>query len=90
MDGIGSHSLPDDFWTPLREAGGECRIFNPIALKRFGIRNHRKLLVCDEAVAFIGGSTFPTSMKATASRKVGGMSGCDLKECSPKTGRVVR
>lgn len=55
VDGIGSHSLPDDFWTPLREAGGECRIFNPIALKRFGIRNHRKLLICDEAVAFIGG-----------------------------------
>jgi cardiolipin synthase len=55
VDGIGSHSLPDDFWTPLREVGGEARVFNPIALKRFGIRNHRKLLVCDERVGFIGG-----------------------------------
>ena len=55
VDGIGSHSLPGDFWMPLKEAGGESRIFNPIALKRFGIRNHRKLLVCDECVAFIGG-----------------------------------
>ncbi|MEK7780703.1 MAG: phosphatidylserine/phosphatidylglycerophosphate/cardiolipin synthase family protein [Verrucomicrobiota bacterium] len=55
VDGIGSHSLPDDFWTTLQEAGGECRVFNPIALKRFGIRNHRKLLVCDDQVAFIGG-----------------------------------
>jgi cardiolipin synthase len=55
VDGIGSHSLPDDFWTSLRDIGGEPRVFNPIAFKRFGIRNHRKLLVCDERVAFIGG-----------------------------------
>ena len=31
------------------------RQFNPIALKRVTIRNHRKLLVCDERVAFVGG-----------------------------------
>jgi cardiolipin synthase len=55
VDGIGSHSLADNFWAGLRAAGGECRVFNPIALKRFGIRNHRKLLVCDDQVAFIGG-----------------------------------
>src|SRR5688572_23077088 len=55
VDGLGSYSLPDTFWTPLREAGGEARFFNPVALNRMGIRNHRKLLVCDEQVAFIGG-----------------------------------
>ena len=55
VDGIGSHSLPDDFFAPLVAAGGAARVFNPIALKRFGIRNHRKLLACDEQVAFIGG-----------------------------------
>ncbi len=55
VDGIGSYNLPNDFWTPLRDAGGEARVFNPVALKRFGIRNHRKLLVCDERIAFIGG-----------------------------------
>ncbi len=55
VDGIGSHSLPNDFWNSLRDRGGEARVFNPIAFKRFGIRNHRKLLVCDERVAFIGG-----------------------------------
>jgi cardiolipin synthase len=54
-DALGSLSLPDSFWTPLREAGGEARFFNPVALNRLGIRNHRKLLVCDGAVAFIGG-----------------------------------
>lgn len=55
VDALGSFSLPGDFWDPLRSAGGEARIFNPIALKRLAIRNHRKLLVCDERVAFVGG-----------------------------------
>jgi cardiolipin synthase A/B len=55
FDAVGSLSLPDSFWEPLRSAGGEVRQFNPMALKRFWIRNHRKLLVCDERVAFVGG-----------------------------------
>jgi cardiolipin synthase len=55
IDAVGSMSLPGSFWEPLRNAGGEVRQFNPIALKRFWIRNHRKLLVCDERVAFVGG-----------------------------------
>jgi cardiolipin synthase len=55
VDALGSLSLPDTFWLPLRAVGGEARFFNPVALNRLGIRNHRKLLVCDEAVAFIGG-----------------------------------
>lgn len=55
VDGVGSNELPDDFWSSLKAAGGESRVFNPITLKRFGIRNHRKLLVCDSLVAFIGG-----------------------------------
>lgn len=55
VDAAGSLTLPGDFWEPLRQAGGEARLFNPVALKRFWIRNHRKLLVCDGAVAFVGG-----------------------------------
>jgi cardiolipin synthase len=55
VDALGSLSLPDGFWLPLRAAGGEARFFNPVALNRMGIRNHRKLLVCDDTVAFIGG-----------------------------------
>jgi cardiolipin synthase len=47
--------LPSAFWNPLRQVGGEVRQFNPQILNRFGIRNHRKLLVCDERVAFVGG-----------------------------------
>jgi cardiolipin synthase len=55
VDAVGSLELPLSFWDPLRAAGGEVRQFNPLSLNRFGIRDHRKLLVCDEEVAFIGG-----------------------------------
>jgi cardiolipin synthase len=55
VDAFGSIELPDTFWEPLREAGGQVRWFNPLSLGRWGFRDHRKLLVCDEAVAFVGG-----------------------------------
>src|ERR1017187_4107745 len=55
VDAVGSYFLPAKFWDPLRGAGGEIRQFNPVTLKRLIIRNHRKLLVCDERVAFVGG-----------------------------------
>lgn len=45
-------------FTPLREAGGQVRTFNPPTLGAvFGWirRNHRKLLTVDGEVAFIGG-----------------------------------
>jgi len=55
FDAIGGISLPWSFWQPLQSVGGEVRQFNPLTLKRFGIRDHRKLLVCDERAAFVGG-----------------------------------
>ena len=55
VDGVGSMELSDSFWEPLRSAGAEVRVFNPISFGRLGIRNHRKLLACDGRVAFIGG-----------------------------------
>ncbi len=55
VDALGSMSLAWSFWKPLLEAGGQVRIFNPLSLNQLGIRNHRKLLVCDERVAFVGG-----------------------------------
>jgi cardiolipin synthase len=55
VDAIGSLGLSADFWTPLREVGGEVLVFNPLALKRASIRNHRKLLVCDGRLAIVGG-----------------------------------
>ena len=55
VDALGSWLLPDEFFEPLVAAGAEVRRFNPLHLWRFGVRNHRKLLVCDEATIFIGG-----------------------------------
>jgi cardiolipin synthase len=55
IDAIGSWLLPDDFFKPLTANGGEARRFNPIHPLRFGVRDHRKLLICDEDVIFIGG-----------------------------------
>lgn len=55
IDALGSYALPGDFFDPLQAAGGDVRQFNPISLNRLSIRNHRKLLVCDEQTAFVGG-----------------------------------
>jgi len=55
VDAIGSWLLPDDYFHPLAATGAEVRRFNPIHPFRFGVRDHRKLLICDAAVVFIGG-----------------------------------
>jgi cardiolipin synthase len=55
VDAVGSLQLGADHWQALRQAGGEIRWFNPLALRRFLIRDHRKLLVCDARTAFVGG-----------------------------------
>jgi cardiolipin synthase A/B len=55
LDAFGSQSLGTNFLDPLLAAGGEVRWFNPMLFKRLGYRDHRKMLVCDDAVAFTGG-----------------------------------
>ena len=55
VDAMGSWLLPGDFFQPLLAAGGKVRRFNPLHLWRFGVRDHRKLLIVDESVVFIGG-----------------------------------
>jgi cardiolipin synthase len=55
IDAVGSFSLPTSFWDPLLAAGGYFRWFNPVRLGRMSYRDHRKILVCDDNVAFIGG-----------------------------------
>ena len=55
VDAFGSWTLPNNFFAPLQAAGAEVHYFNPLHLWRFGVRDHRKLLVCDNAVVFIGG-----------------------------------
>jgi len=55
IDSFGSIYLPAGYWNEFKAAGGEFRAFNPLDLDRIAFRDHRKLLVCDSSVAFIGG-----------------------------------
>jgi len=55
VDAWGSWNLPDVLWNELRAAGGRVRWFRPIAKGVFFFRNHRKLLLVDDCIAFLGG-----------------------------------
>jgi cardiolipin synthase len=55
-DAYGSFMLPGNFFAPLIAAGGEVRTFNPLRFGRFGVRDHRKLLICDVHTVFVGGA----------------------------------
>jgi cardiolipin synthase A/B len=55
VDAFGSWELPHDFFAPLLAAGAEVQFFNPLRLWRYGVRDHRKLLVCDDSQVFVGG-----------------------------------
>jgi cardiolipin synthase A/B len=55
VDAWGSWTTPEAFWEPLRAAGAEVRHFHPIRRGLFPFRNHRKLLLVDDAVAWLGG-----------------------------------
>jgi cardiolipin synthase len=55
LDAFGSFQLSSSYWDSLLEAGGQFRWFNPLAFGRMLYRDHRKILVCDGQVAFVGG-----------------------------------
>lgn len=58
-DGIGSITLNKKYFVPLEEAGAECAVFFPLRpafmKKRMNYRNHRKILVVDGTLGFVGG-----------------------------------
>jgi len=55
VDSWGSWNLADTFWDELRRAGGTVRWFHPITRGLFPFRNHRKLLLVDDRIAYLGG-----------------------------------
>lgn len=60
LDALGSSRLRRGFLAPLREAGAEVAWFHPARLRwlwrpRINLRNHRKIVVVDGAIAFTGG-----------------------------------
>ena len=59
-DWVGCWATPRSYWKPLRKAGVHVRAFNPPSLgigDPFGIlrRDHRKLIVVDGKIAYVGG-----------------------------------
>jgi cardiolipin synthase len=57
-DAYGSRSVTYNDFTPLIEAGGEVRAFNPVlwlTFLRVNNRNHHKILAVDGRTAFLGG-----------------------------------
>ena len=63
VDGWGTPDLDQEFLRPLLDAGVQWRVFNP-AMRWFGFRvnplrrMHRKLVVVDGQIAFIGGLNY--------------------------------
>lgn len=60
VDGTGSARLGRKFLAPLLVAGVEFARFNPVSLpfirkRRIDFRTHRKIVVCDGRVGFMGG-----------------------------------
>lgn len=61
LDAVGAVKCDEAFFRPLVEAGGELAWFHPMRLIRFwkrpwvNLRNHRKIVIIDGAVAYTGG-----------------------------------
>ena len=55
VDVVGSFGLRRDYFAALTDARGEMRWFNKLRFTSFSFRDHRKLLVIDDAMAFVGG-----------------------------------
>lgn len=55
IDSWGSWELQDSFWDGLRAAGGQVRWFHPMSKGLMPFRNHRKMLLVDNVMVFIGG-----------------------------------
>ncbi|TAA73659.1 cardiolipin synthase [Planococcus salinarum] len=58
-DGLGSKSLPKNFFDEFTKAGGKASAFLPAVLAGWNLqlnnRNHRKLVVIDGIIGYIGG-----------------------------------
>lgn len=59
LDAVGSLELKRKFLKPFLDAGGEIAWFNVVTFPRlrpvWNFRNHRKIIVCDAKVGFLGG-----------------------------------
>ncbi|WP_419787750.1 cardiolipin synthase [Pseudodesulfovibrio sp.] len=58
-DEIGSHATPESFWQTMRKAGIEVHPFHTTKGRgnrfQLNFRNHRKIVIADNRIAFVGG-----------------------------------
>lgn len=58
-DDFGSSDLKNKFFKPMQEAGVECypffKVYLPVMASRANYRNHRKIIVVDGGIGFVGG-----------------------------------
>ncbi len=79
VDGIGSHGLDENFIKKLTEAGIEWRWFHPLGLifplhDYLNTRDHRKLIVIDAEVGYIGSANLVlNNWRDTQARVLGPM-----------------
>lgn len=102
-DAIGSQTTPGAFFRELEQAGAEVHAFHSIgeALRRFAIfrtlnrRNHRKLLILDDRVAYFGGmnivdqSHSATVERAEAPLSSSGWRDVHVRLTGPQQGEVA-
>lgn len=59
IDAVGSYKLPASFLEEMRKAGVEAIVFDPVKFPIFSskvnYRNHRKVIVIDGRIGFVGG-----------------------------------
>lgn len=75
-DAVGSFTTPNDFFTPMRDAGVEVIAFRPLnpvktLFWRFHNRDHRKIIVVDGRIAFTGGVNISSTYTSSSSSKPG-------------------
>ncbi len=72
VDAVGS-PLPHYFVRPLLEAGAEFSSFNPVIAgrlrPRINFRNHRKIVICDGSIGFLGGINIGDEYDETITKK---------------------
>lgn len=58
-DGVGGRKLKADYLNPLKDAGAEIAVYLPVKFpffqSRINYRNHRKIVVVDGMVGYVGG-----------------------------------
>lgn len=74
VDATGSNNLKKTFFAPLRAAGVQVALFNPIRLRslrfrRPDFRTHRKIIVCDGRVGFTGGMNITDNHSESRSKE---------------------